>query len=45
MSNQDHGNPGRFIGLEMETGMGFRVGYWLNKRYDWSPWGVHKERR
>ena len=30
------------VGLEIAVGVGLgaAVGYWLDHRYDWSPWGI-----
>ena len=44
-SNDDSNqNWGKFVGLGMEmavgVGLGYAVGYWLDKRYGWSPRGV-----
>ncbi len=44
MAEQDDQNWGRYlaIGLEMAigVGLGVYVGSWLDKKYNWSPWGV-----
>ena len=35
---------GKYLSLGMEmaigVGLGYLVGWWLDKRYGWSPWGV-----
>ncbi len=40
----DDANWGRYLGLGLEvavgTALGAVVGIWLDRRFDWSPWGV-----
>jgi F0F1-type ATP synthase assembly protein I len=42
---QDRENAwGKYLGMGLETAvgvaLGYIVGYWLDKKYHWSPWGV-----
>jgi F0F1-type ATP synthase assembly protein I len=35
---------GKYLGLGLETavgvGLGYLVGYWLDRKFGWAPWGV-----
>jgi F0F1-type ATP synthase assembly protein I len=41
MPDNDQENWGRYLGLGLEmavgVGLGLAVGYWLDKKYGWSP--------
>jgi ATP synthase protein I len=40
----DESNSGRYLGLGLEvavgTGLGAAVGFWIDKRFSISPWGL-----
>jgi F0F1-type ATP synthase assembly protein I len=44
MADKQDPNTGRYlaVGLEVAIGvaLGYGIGWWLDKRYGWSPWGV-----
>ncbi len=44
MSDNEHRGFGQAISMGIEiaggVGLGILVGYWLDGRYGWSPWGV-----
>jgi len=44
MSKDPEQNWGHFAGIGLQVaagaGLGALVGMWLDKKYDWAPWGV-----
>jgi ATP synthase protein I len=44
LADPNDSNYGKYLslGLEMAVGvlLGFGVGWWLDKRFGWTPWGV-----
>ena len=44
MPDEDEQSWGRYLGFGMEmavgVGLGAFVGQWLDKRYNWAPWGT-----
>jgi F0F1-type ATP synthase assembly protein I len=44
MPTRDNNNWGRYfgIGLEVAVGvsLGFLIGWWLDSRFGWEPWGT-----
>jgi F0F1-type ATP synthase assembly protein I len=44
MADRPDPNWGHYAGYGLQiaagVGLGAWVGYWLDKRYHWSPWGV-----